>query len=196
MNIKTFADKLKGSGVKPSLFAVQGNIGPESQSDLTPFLVKSAQLPGSQLGVIEIPFRGRRIKVPGDRTFGDWTITIINDGKFSLRTKFERWINAIQQMEANVSTNDFTAFTPTIFQDWEVQQLDRAGNPISQYKLIGCFPTDVSPIELSFEANDQIEEFSVTLAYSYFTNNTRESGSGTPDASPLPNLSDNLTTRT
>lgn len=194
MNIKTFASKLQGSGVKPSLFAVQGNIGPAGQSDLTPFLVKSAQLPGSQMGVIEIPFRGRRIKVPGDRTFGDWTITIINDGKFSLRTKFEQWINAIQQMEANVSTNDFTAFTPNIFQDWEVQQLDRAGNPLAVYKLIGCFPTDVSPIELSFEANDQIEEFSVTLAYSYFTNNTT-SGSGTPDANPKPNLADNLTTR-
>jgi hypothetical protein len=46
--------------------------------------------------------------------------------------------------------------------------LDRNGKPIKAYKLIGCFPTDISPIELSYEATDQIEEFTVTLAYSYF----------------------------
>ena len=78
MNIKRFANAMQGAGVKPSLFEVQGNIGP-TQSPLTPFLVKSASLPGTQLGTIEIPYRGRRIKVPGDRTYGDWTINIIND---------------------------------------------------------------------------------------------------------------------
>lgn len=73
MNIKRFANAMQGAGVKPSLFEVQGSIG-GSQSALTPFLVKSASLPGTALGTIEIPYRGRRIKVPGDRTFGDWSI--------------------------------------------------------------------------------------------------------------------------
>ena len=183
MNIKRFANAMQGAGVKPSLFEVQGSIG-GSQSALTPFLVKSASLPGTALGTIEIPYRGRRIKVPGDRTFGDWSITIINDNKFQLRNLFELWVNSIQAMERNVASSEFTNLAGPIFQDWQVNQLDRTGKPLKAYKLIGCFPTDISSIDLSYEATDQIEEFSVTLAYSYFTSNV-----GTPDASPLPGLS-------
>jgi hypothetical protein len=183
MNIKRFANAMQGAGVKPSLFEVQGNIG-GTQSPLTPFLVKSASLPGTALGTIEIPYRGRRIKVPGDRTFGDWSITIINDNKFQLRNLFELWVNNIQAMERNVASSEFTNLAGPIFQDWQVNQLDRTGQPLKAYKLIGCFPTDISSIDLSYEATDQIEEFSVTLAYSYFTSNV-----GTPDAATLPVLS-------
>ena len=180
MNIKRFANAMQGAGVKPSLFEVQGNIGP-TQSALTPFLVKSASLPGTQLGTIEIPYRGRRIKVPGDRTFSDWTINIINDNKFQLRNLFELWVNSIQSMERNVAANEFQNLLGPVFQDWTVNQLDRTGKPLKSYKLIGCFPTDISAIDLSYEATDQIEEFSVTLAYSYFTSNV-----GTPVAGSLP----------
>lgn len=182
MNIKNFANAMQGAGVKPSLFEVQGRIG-GTESPLTPFLVKSASLPGTALGTIEIPFRGRRIKVPGDRVFGDWTLTIINDNKFALRNLFELWVNSIQSMQTNVATNEFINFAGPVFCDWTVNQLDRAGKPIKAYTLVGCFPTDISAIDLSYEATDQIEEFSVTLAYSYFTSNV-----GTPDAQPLPGL--------
>jgi hypothetical protein len=87
-------------------------------------------------------------------------------------------------MERNVASSEFTNLAGPIFQDWQVNQLDRTGKPLKAYKLIGCFPTDISSIDLSYEATDQIEEFSVTLAYSYFTSNV-----GTPDASTLPVLS-------
>jgi len=187
MNIKNFANAMQGAGVKPSLFEVQGRIG-GTESPLTPFLVKSASLPGTALGTIEIPFRGRRIKVPGDRVFGDWTITLINDNKFQLRNLFELWVNSIQSMQTNIATNEFINFAGPVFTDWTVNQLDRAGKPIKAYTLVGCFPTDISPIDLSYESTDQIEEFSVTLAYSYFTSNV-----GTPDAQPLPGLN-NFTT--
>jgi hypothetical protein len=182
MNIKNFANAMQGSGVKPSLFEVQGSIG-GTESPLTPFLVRAASLPGTALGTIEIPYRGRRIKVPGDRTYADWQITIINDNKFQLRNLFELWVNAIQSAERNVATNEFINFAQPVFCNWTVNQLNRAGKPVKAYTLIGCFPTEISPIELSYDANDQIEEFSVSLAYSYFTSNV-----GTPDANPKPGL--------
>lgn len=182
MNIKNFANALSGAGVKPSLFEVQGSIG-GTESPLTPFLVKAASLPGTQLGTIDVAYRGRRIKIPGDRSFGDWTITIINDNKFQLRNLFELWVNSIQSMQRNVAQNEFTNFAGPVFQDWTVNQLDRTGKPIKAYTLVGCFPTDIGAISLSYEATDQIEEFDVTLAYSYFTSNV-----GTPDAQPLPGL--------
>ena len=173
MNINNFARAMQGAGVKPSLFEVQGSIG-GNQSDLTPFLVRSASLPGTVLGSIEVPFRGRRIKLPGDRQFADWTISIINDGKFELRNAFETWVNNIQGVDSNTGVGAFVdqpPFNIPLFQDWTVNQLDRAGKPIKAYKLVGCFPTDISPIDLSYDASDQIEEFSVTLAYSYFVSN-------------------------
>ena len=187
MNIKNFANAMQGAGVKPSLFEVQGTIGPSGQTKLTPFLVKAASLPGTQLGVIEIPFRGRRIKVPGDRSFSDWTITIINDNKFEMRNKFELWVNAIQSMQTNLASQEFTNFAGPIFQDWTVNQLDRSGRPVKAYTLIGCFPTDISAIDLSYDSTDQIEEFSVTIAYSYFSTNGPDV-STTPDARPSPTL--------
>jgi hypothetical protein len=176
-DITTFAKNMIGAGVKPSLFEVQGSIG-GTQLSQTPFLVKSAALPGQSIGTIEVPFRGRRIKLPGDRTFADWSITIINDSNFTIRNAFELWMNNIQGMQSNVAGAGFdpSPFNANMFQDWTINQLGRQGNPIKAYKLIGCFPTDISAIDVSYEATDQIEEFTVTLAYSYFATD-----STTPD---------------
>ena len=189
MNIRKFANAMQGSGVKPSLFEVNGLIGGNAYANL-PFLVKSASLPGQALGVIEVPYRGRRIKIPGDRNFADWTITVINDSKMEVRRLFELWMNRIQGMESNVSASlDFAGrgiFTGPLYEDWTINQLDRLGKPIKAYKMIGCFPTDISAIDVSFEANDQIEEFSVTLSYSYFgSNDSTPDVTGTPGLNPL-----------
>jgi hypothetical protein len=190
MNIRKFANSMQGSGVKPSLFEVNGLIGGGSYPPGLPFLIKSASLPGQSIGVIEVPYRGRRIKIPGDRAFADWTITIINDSKMEVRRLFELWMNRIQGMESNVSASiDFAGrgiFTGPLYEDWTINQLDRQGKPIKAYKLIGCFPTDISAIDVSFEANDQIEEFTVTLAYSYFgTNDSTPDVTGVPGLNPL-----------
>jgi hypothetical protein len=182
MNIRNFANAFTGSGVKPTLFEVQGRIG-GTESPLTPFLVRAATLPGTALGTIEVPYRGRRLKVPGDRAFGDWTLSVYNDSKFQLRNLFELWVDGIQSMQRNVARNEFLNFSQPIFCDWTINQLDRTGKPVKAYTMVGCFPTEISPIEVSYDAVDQIEEFSVTLAYTYFTSNI-----GTPDATPLPTL--------
>ena len=190
-DITTFARQMVGGGVKPSLFEVNGPIGGASLVQ-TPFLIKAASLPGTALGTIEVPFRGRKIKLPGDRAFSDWSITIINDSAFSLRNEFETWVNNIQGMQSNVSIPAFAAsFTPFLnpmFQDWTINQLNRQGTPIKAYKMIGCFPTDISAIDLSYDSTDQIEEFTVTMAYSYFATDstTPDVDSGdTPALTPL-----------
>ena len=121
-----------------TLFQVEGQIGPFSDEKI-PFLVKAAQLPASTIGLIEVPYRGRKIKVPGDRTFAEWTITVLADGDFDLRNKFEAWSNRIQTHRSNISP-DATPLTNTsdIFQDWQIFQLDRAGNRIKAYNFVGC----------------------------------------------------------
>ena len=54
-----------------------------------------------------------------------------------------------------------------------VTQLEKdntaTGSALRTYQLHHCFPTNVSPIELAYDSNDQIEEFTVEWQYSYFT---------------------------
>jgi hypothetical protein len=58
----------------------------------------------------------------------------------------------------------------------DVYQLDRNGVPVKHYKFIDAFPTEVSAIELNFDTNNQIEEFTVTLQYNYWTSETSTQG--------------------
>lgn len=169
MNIQFFASQLKNGGARPTLFEVQGSIGAEGQVPQTPFLVEAASLPASSLGVITVPYRGRQIKMPGDRRYADWSIQIINDGEFKLRNSFEAWVNTIQSAQGNKSdANNHTPYNTPIYCDWQVNQLDRTGAPIKSYLFVGCFPVEVGAIELSSGASDEIERFAVTMAYSYF----------------------------
>ena len=176
-NVSQFLQTI-GQGVKPNMFLI--NIAfPEAikleseDQKLTNILCKSAALPGSNLGVIEVPFRGRTVKIAGDRTFDTWTTTFFNDKDFKLRSFFEQWANSINTHEGNTAP----LFTPNnsdgYMADLGVKQLEKdaseEGAILRTYTLRYCFPTNVSPIDLAYDSNDQIEEFSVEWQYSYFT---------------------------
>ena len=178
--LDAFKGRMIGGGARPNLFecelyfpddAVPEDTTRDALTDRTRFLVKAANLPASNIAPINIPFRGRNLKVAGDRTFAPWTITIINDVDFSIRTAFERWMNLINKHEDNAGITD-----PTLYQkDLYVKQLGRAqvGGTVpqteakipvlKQYRFLGTFPTNVSDIALSYDSSDTIEEFSVTM---------------------------------
>ena len=175
-NVSSFIQRV-GQGVKPNMFMVDVNfpgVLSKNADDLetTNIMCKSAALPGSNLGVIEVPFRGRTVKIAGDRTFDTWTVTFFNDKDFKLRAFFEEWANKINSHEANTSElfvpNSSTGYTA----DLKVKQLEKddttTGSVLRQYTLFYCFPTNVSQIDLAYDSNDQIEEFTVEWQYSYF----------------------------
>ena len=178
--LDAFKGKMVGGGARPNLFecelffpdeAIPVNSSKDEIADKSRFLVKAAQLPASNIAPILIPFRGRNLKVAGDRTFEPWTITIINDVDFKIRTAFERWMNLINKHEDNAGLTDPTAYQKDLF----VRQLGRAAvsgstpDTASQlpvfkmYKFHGTFPTNISDIALSYDSSDTIEEFSVEL---------------------------------
>jgi len=163
-NISGFVNAFSGGGVRTNLFMVTGNIPDYNNNIAISFLVKAAQIPASSLGTIEVPYRGRRIKLPGDRTFQDWSITVMSDANLSLRSAFESWSNYFNQHIANVTEKTFMQKMPT----WSVTQLYRDGEAVRTYNFIGCFPSEVGAIDLSYENNDQIAEFPVTLNYSWW----------------------------
>ena len=181
-NINDFKNSLRG-GVRPNLFNVQINFpdiipnaeglgsGSTSLEGLSSFLCRSAALPASTQGLIEVPFRGRFLKIPGDRTFEAWTATFYNTVDFNLRRAFELWINAANKTDENVGTLDFGAIggTGSYFSDLVVQQKAKNSTDeiLREYHLIGAWPTNVSAINLAYDSNDQIEEFDVEFQYQY-----------------------------
>ena len=178
-NVSQFLQTI-GQGVKPNMFLIDVQF-PQSISlqtedqNLTNILCKSAALPGSNLGVIEVPFRGRTVKIAGDRTFDTWTTTFFVDANMELRGIFEEWANFINSHEANNAPRFLPNSTSAegYMADLYVSQLEKdatlEGSAIRTYKLHHCFPTNVSQIDLAYDSNDQIEEFTVEWQYSFFT---------------------------
>lgn len=175
-----------GQGVKPNMFEVEINfpalgIGASSlvtvgadEKQITNLLCKSAALPASNTGVIEVPFRGRTVKIAGDRTFDTWTPTFINDKDFKVRGVFEQWSEAINGHAGNTADLITPANSNGYTADILVHQLEKNSTPTNSnylrtYKLWYAFPTNVSQIDLAYDSNDQIEEFSVEFQYSYWT---------------------------
>ena len=183
MNINNFKNALAKGGVRPFLFRVQGNIGNSSLPTEVGYLCKAAQLPASTIGAIEVPYRGRKLKLPGEREYAEWTLTFLSDGDFKLRNAFERWMDDINQTVSNVSTSEHN-LQGALFPDWNIDHLDRKGNPVKSYKFFHCWPSEVAAIDVSTDASD-LAEFSVTLQYSYFiTQDTDESIP--PGQAPVP----------
>ena len=165
--ISDFKSKLTGGGARANLFEVvltfPDIVQPATDVlDKSRFLVKGARLPASNIAQIEVPFRGRALKIAGDRTFDSWTVTVINDTDFAIRSAFENWMNAINRLSDNtglVNPADYQA-------DCYVYQLDRDGQALRSYRFFDTFPTQVGPIELSYDAQG-IQEFTVELQVQY-----------------------------
>ena len=165
--ISDFKSKLTGGGARANLFEVVLTFPdlaqpPNDVLDKSRFLVKAARLPASNIQQIDVPFRGRILKIAGDRTFDSWSITVINDTDFAIRSAFERWMNVINRLSDNTG-----AVNPADYQaDCYVYQLDRDGQSLRSYRFFDTFPTQVGPIELSYEATG-IQEFTVELQVQY-----------------------------
>ena len=171
-NINDFKAKLAGGGARANQFKVvmpfpgYAQVGGEIE-DLA-FLCRAAAIPAMTIANIDVNFRGRAVKIAGDRTIPNWTITVLNDTNFKLRNAFERWQNGINNMTDNEGLTNPVDYQVDAF----VDHLDRNGNTIKSYTLRGAFPTSIAEIPLNYDAVTDIEEFEVTFEYQYFETNT------------------------
>jgi len=167
-NINEIRSQLTLGGARQSLFQVTIQNPANAIADIkVPFMVRTAQIPSSDLGVIEVPYFGRKIRLAGDRTFGDWTVTIINDEDFLIRNAMEEWSNKINSLQGNLRT--FGAASPLLYKaNAQVTQFSKTGVPIRVYQFNGIFPSSIAPIDLDWSATDQIEEFTVQFQYDWW----------------------------
>ena len=180
LGLLTFQSAIKG-GVRPNLFSVEHGFptgvavptidGTGSSEESVAFMCKAAALPATNVGTVELPFRGRVLKVPGDRTYETWTGTFYMDDAFELRSAYEKWI----ELTNGVDTNTATSGIDNIFQSIIVNQLDKFQGSstdmpiIRSYELVQAFPVSVSQISVAYDNNDSYEEFDVESAYQYHT---------------------------
>ena len=171
-NISAFkSNGLVYGGARPSLFnvfmSVPAGLGIDNVSvDKFRFVCKTAELPESVVSSIDVPYFGRKIKVAGDRSFSDWSVSVINDEDFSVRAMFEAWSNALNRLVSNVRDPAISAEQYKV--DLDIVQYGKDGSTLRSYQLIGAFPTQISGIALSWESASAIEEFTVNFAYDYW----------------------------
>jgi|TARA_B110000093_G_scaffold169855_1_gene198223 hypothetical protein len=160
-NINEFKSQLIGGGARANLFQVQilNPIDPSADFK-SPFMIKTAALPESSVGQFTVPYFGREVKYAGDRTFADWSVTVINDEDFLVRNSMEAWLNAINSHDSN---------TRALPQDYKsnalITQYSKDGTAIRTYVFEGLFPVTTDAIAMDWSSNDTIQEFGVTFAY-------------------------------
>jgi len=194
-DIQAFRSAMADDGARPNLFEVamnfplltSGSTGSDSLSvaEQIRFFARAAQLPGTTVNAIPVNYFGRELKFAGNRTFPEWTITILNDEDFQVRNAFETWMNGLNSHRGNLRNSAFSS--PTSYSSQAtVTQFAKTGEAIKSYTFIGMFPIDVSPIEVDWSANDTIEEYAVTLGYQWWESASGNAGV-TGNQAPLHN---------
>lgn len=173
-NISTFKSRgLQFGGARPALFEVyltipQGVGATAGSDDKFRFSCRGAQIPASTVASVDVGYFGRKIKVSGDRTFTDWSVSVLNDEDFLVRSMFEKWSNALNRLEANIRDPNFAFNENSYKSTMTVIQYSKDGSALRAYEIIGAFPTAVDGIDLNWDSTNQIETFNVTFAYDYW----------------------------
>jgi hypothetical protein len=187
-NVSTFAARgLPYGGARASLFEVfltlpAGIAEPTAEQQFT-FVCKATSIPTSSVGTIEVPYFGRKVKMAGNRTFENWTVTVLNDEDFLVRNAFELWSSFINSHENNlrnpsvITEQGLASYRTTATVRHYAKTGVFAGGttsgdaaiPTREYSFINIFPVNVGNIELNWETTDAIEEFTVEFAYDYWT---------------------------
>ncbi len=167
-NIEQFKSQLVNGGARPSLFEVQIQTPPAQQPQMPEdmrFFIEAANLPASNLGLIQVPYFGRIVKLAGDRTFEPWTVSVINSEDFSARDALEGWSSRINNLQANIRTyNRERDYKSTAV----VTQYGKDGEKLRAYRFEGLFPQQIGSIQLGWQQMDEIERFQVVWEYDYF----------------------------
>tara|TARA_Y100001951_G_C11207479_1_gene220915 strand:+ start:19 stop:702 length:684 start_codon:yes stop_codon:yes gene_type:complete len=162
-NLAAFTSAMRGGGARANQFEI--NVGrPGMDDEFFTMMCRSGQIPGLTMGEVTIPYRGRAIYAPGDRTYDAWTVTCYNDANYDIRGILEQWSNELQDIGSTTG-----ARSNSIYRQAFVNQLDRNNRVIRGYALYGAWPTTIDAIDLAFDTNDTIEEFGVTFRFNYMT---------------------------
>jgi hypothetical protein len=198
---QSFRSAMAFDGARPNLFEMKmsfpefassgfgqrtGTDGLSLNEQFT-FFARSSQLPGSTVNPVTLNYMGREVKVPGNRTFPELSVTIFNDEDFKVRSALEKWLNGMNSHRGNLRDQSMINST-----GWgrsaHVIQYAKSGEALKSYTFIGLFPIDISPIDMDWASNDVVEEYACTFAYQWWEQTEGESH-GTGGEAPTRNVS-------
>jgi hypothetical protein len=168
-SVNNFRAQLSGQGARPNLFEVimpfPGAANPGDASEKFTFMCKAASIPGSDIAAFDVAYFGRNVKMAGNRTFPEWSTTIITDEDFAVHSGIVNWMNMMQAHTDNIRTGG-----PDDWQvDAQVNHYGKSGDLIKSFTFINMFPTSLAGIDVGWDQNDAIEEFTCTWNYDYWT---------------------------
>jgi len=141
-----------------------------------PYHVRSAQIPGAVISSIGLNWFGRTIELPGERVYQPWTITILDDygTGYEVHSKFESWSHSIANKNTHTLVGLQNAFQAGAAPNglgcqFLVEQFRTDSDRVEKdFILYNAWPVQIGPIELDQSKDNQLVQFSVTLAYSHF----------------------------
>ena len=128
------------------------------------FKCKAASMPPSATDEVVIGYQNRKIKLGGDRTFDQWTVTVYNDDAHDTRQQFIDWHNQVHGLGSNI-----TGESPETYKKQAiVHQYNRQGNITRSYTFTGMFPSNVGEVTLDWDTNNEVQTFEVSLSYDWW----------------------------
>lgn len=171
--VQEFRAQMNYDGARPNLFRCEltfplGNGSSGAAQQQFTFMARASQLPGDTIGVAPQFYFGRELKFAGNRTFAEWTVTVVNDEDYKTRDQFEKWMSGINSHVDNLRSENFIKGDNGYQADGYITAMGKRGDDIKAYKFVGLFPIDLSPMEMDWGANDSIQEYAVTFAYQWW----------------------------
>lgn len=173
----TLGDGARATKFDVQMFFASPNI--LTDSDVSRFLAKTAQMPGKSHEVIDFKYKGRSIPIKGQVKYGQtWEVTyyLTEDHKF--KSEIELWIESLDQqhnyhyrlsdIKGLQSAQKYNSDSRYFGSAKVVQKNFENTQDTAIYTLYNLFPISTSTIEYSAEAVGQVQEFTVTFAYSHY----------------------------
>jgi len=133
-------------------------------------LGKATSFPGQTLSQIELPYFGRKVKIPGVREYSEWNVTLYAGLKEY--EKFSNWQNSISSTDYPIKRDDefrYGEATVTIFSTDEKNS--------TKYNIENIWPMSIGELQAASESRDALSEFTVTfIMQSYKIEPTEEAG--------------------
>lgn len=169
-DINTFKQGLSLGGARSNYYIVSGNLPDTGAAANLAFLCRSASLPVANVNVVEVMTPGgRKLKLSGERTFDNWTITVYNDTAMRMRRAFETWQVKSGLYSSPIAFDRLDDYASA--KGWDVWQLSRSGERVHGYSFFNCWPSRLGEISLNYDEAGSIEEFEVELAFSHYIPN-------------------------
>jgi hypothetical protein len=171
-----------GDGARATKFDVQMFFSsPNILTDfeVSRFLAKATSMPGKTHDVIDFKYKGRSIPIKGQVKYNQtWDITYYLTEDHRFKSEIELWMESLDQKhnyhyrladvnglaDAQRYNNDnrYTGSGKVVQKNFNNDQ------DTAVYTLYNMYPVATSAVEYSADAVGQVQEFTVTFAYSHY----------------------------